>query len=439
MHAVSELAAAGVDLLALHAANPQRYPYLLESRAPQAGQDGWDILFAFPGEMVHASDGDFFLQLDLHWREHNASAKPRQTSSELPFTGGWFLFLDYELAHQVEPILSKGNIAPHTSSFARRIPAALLLNKVQQRLFLVAEEGTYLEKIEEDLRSVTPLPEQEHTIGEIHEEPADQFLQSVERIKQYIVEGDLFQVNLSRQWQAEAAATLQPWQLYRKLRSANPAPFGGLVVEDEMAIISSSPERLVEVCDGVAQTRPIAGTHPRDHDAEADRQLSQRLLAHPKEQAEHIMLIDLERNDLGRVCQPGSVEVDELMVLESYAHVHHIVSNVRGDLKPGVTPGEVIRALFPGGTITGCPKVRCMEVIGELEQTPRGAYTGSFGYLNHNGSMDLNILIRTLMMRGQEITLRAGAGIVHDSIPERELAETRAKAKGMLMALGATA
>jgi anthranilate synthase component 1 len=148
------------------------------------------------------------------------------------------------------------------------------------------------------------------------------------------------------------------------------------------------------------------------------------------------MLIDLERNDLGRVCDAGSVEVDEMMVLESYAHVHHIVSNVRGRLRDDVMPGQAIAAVFPGGTITGCPKVRCMEIIAELEEGPRGAYTGSFGYLNRDGSMDLNILIRTMIKQGNTITLRAGSGIVADSDPDAELAETRAKAKGMLRAFG---
>ena len=148
------------------------------------------------------------------------------------------------------------------------------------------------------------------------------------------------------------------------------------------------------------------------------------------------MLIDLERNDLGRVCETGTVKVDELMVLESYAHVHHIVSNVSGELRAGVTPGQAISAVFPGGTITGCPKVRCMEIIQELEQTSRGAYTGSLGYLNHNGDMDLNILIRTMYKEGQRLVLRTGAGIVADSVPELELYETRTKAKGLLSALG---
>jgi anthranilate synthase component 1 len=183
------------------------------------------------------------------------------------------------------------------------------------------------------------------------------------------------------------------------------------------------------------QTRPIAGTRPRlDGDDAAER--IRELVDHPKERAEHVMLIDLERNDLGRVCVPGSVEVNELMVVESYAHVHHIVSNVRGQLRDGVTPGEVIRAVFPGGTITGCPKVRCMEIIAELERAPRGAYTGALGYLDTNGDLDLNILIRTLELVGNGVRLRAGAGIVIDSDAEAELAETRAKARGMLRAFG---
>jgi anthranilate synthase component 1 len=159
------------------------------------------------------------------------------------------------------------------------------------------------------------------------------------------------------------------------------------------------------------------------------------LLAHPKERAEHIMLIDLERNDLGRVCKPGTVVVDEFMTLESYEHVHHIVSNVSGELRDDVSPSQAIAAVFPGGTITGCPKVKCMQIISDLERMPRRAYTGALGYLNCDGTMDLNILIRTLEVRGSDIRLRAGAGIVADSVPEKELEETRAKARGLIRAL----
>jgi anthranilate synthase component 1 len=204
---------------------------------------------------------------------------------------------------------------------------------------------------------------------------------------------------------------------------------------DGVSIVSSSPERLLRVRDGCIATRPIAGTRPRSDDREYDRRLLDELLRDPKERAEHVMLIDLERNDLGRICEPGSVQVSEMMIVESYAHVHHIVSNVQGRVQATITPGAAIRAVFPGGTITGCPKVRCMQIISELEAVPRGAYTGSFGYLNRDGNMDLNILIRTMVVRNDEVRWRAGSGIVADSDPDAELRETRAKAKGLLRAI----
>ena len=269
------------------------------------------------------------------------------------------------------------------------------------------------------------------------EEDENRFLQAVVRAKDYIAAGDVYQANLSRGWTADFADECDAAQLYAALSSANPAPFAGLARWQDSAIISSSPERLLEVRDGVASTRPIAGTRPRAADRDDDDRLSDELFANAKERAEHIMLIDLERNDLGRVCKAGTVEVDEMMALESYAHVHHIVSNVRGRLRDGIAPGEAIRAVFPGGTITGCPKVRCMEIINELEGVARGAYTGSFGYLNRDGSLDLNILIRTMVLQGRTLSLRAGAGIVADSEPRAELAETRAKAEGMLRSLSA--
>jgi anthranilate synthase component 1 len=193
----------------------------------------------------------------------------------------------------------------------------------------------------------------------------------------------------------------------------------------------------VRVSGELIETRPIAGTRGRRGTPDADQPERQELLANPKERAEHVMLIDLERNDLGRICEAGSVEVNEFMVTESYPNLHHIVSNVRGRRRSGVTPGQTLRAVFPGGTITGCPKYRCMQIIAELEGGPRGAYTGSLGYLNRDGDMDFNILIRTATLRGGELSFRAGAGIVADSDWQRELAETRAKARGMLRAFGA--
>jgi anthranilate synthase component 1 len=257
----------------------------------------------------------------------------------------------------------------------------------------------------------------------------------VRRALDYIADGDIYQANLARPWRARLAPEVSAFDVYGRLRQTNPGPFCASFVGADFAVLSSSPERLVEVRDGNVATRPIAGTRPRGATAQADAELVRELHAHPKERAEHIMLIDLERNDLGRICEPGTVRVDEYMTIESYQHVHHIVSNVCGKLRADMSPGDVIRAVFPGGTITGCPKVRCMEIIAELEGRARWAYTGSLGYLNRDGSMDLNILIRTLALHGRKVSLCAGAGVVADSIPERELAETRAKALGVLRAL----
>ncbi len=204
-----------------------------------------------------------------------------------------------------------------------------------------------------------------------------------------------------------------------------------------MQIISSSPERLVkyDAKTGWVETRPIAGTRKRSDCLEEDKALINELISHPKEIAEHVMLIDLERNDLGRICEVGTVEVNELMSVETYKHVHHIVSNIRGKLKKATSPLDIIHAVFPGGTITGCPKIRCMEIIAELEKMPRDAYTGSVGYINHDGSMDTNILIRTIMLHNNVATFRAGAGIVADSVAEDELEEARHKAKGLIQSL----
>ncbi len=437
-----------VDLLALHRVNPQRYPYLLQSMAqsdaPGGGQARFDILFAFPGDHIRldAADTsmDFLQQLDTHWQAAAKTIKLLEIASgfpPLPFTGGWFLFLAYELAGQIETSLSLPRAHDGLPvAYAARIPAAVIVDHAEQQTFLVAEpdHANLLDMFDEDIRQISMVDTISPNIV-MSEAETPSYLQDVEAIKNYIVEGDVFQVNLARVWRGQSCNALQPADIYQRLCQNNPAPFAGLALIDGAAIISSSPERLVKVNKRRIETRPIAGTRPRGTQVLGDHALKEELLAHPKERAEHVMLIDLERNDLGRVCVPGSVKVDELMVLESYAHVHHIVSNVCGQLRDGVTPGEVIRAVFPGGTITGCPKVRCMEIIAELEGEGRGAYTGAMGYLNHNGDMDLNILIRTITQTGQQLQLRAGGGIVIDSDPHKELYETRAKARGMLLAL----
>jgi anthranilate synthase component 1 len=307
----------------------------------------------------------------------------------------------------------------------------------RDRTLAVAESATVLALIKSRLDQ-TPVRAQSDVPGELsslgEEDPA-RYKESVERIHEYLLAGDVFQVNISRSWTGAFETPIDVTALYRSLRYSNPAPFAGMMRWRDSVMLSSSPERLVQIKNGEIQTRPIAGTRPRGDNVERDRALSTELIGNLKERAEHIMLIDLERNDLGRVCKTGTVEVDELMVVESYAHVHHIVSNVRGELLPGASPIDAIRAVFPGGTITGCPKVRCMEIIAELEQEGRGFYTGSMGYLGRDGSMDLNILIRSMLVQGRDFTFRTGGGIVADSVAEREVLETRDKARGMLMAV----
>jgi anthranilate synthase component 1 len=434
------------DLLALAAANPRRYPCLLES-AVSSARSRCDILFAFPQDALalHA-DGrvrdaagsdrgaDFLGSLDAAFNAECASH-----GADAFFSGGWALFLGYELAGQIEPGL-RFPPAPDARipvALAVRCPAAIIVDRLEQTTHLVAEpdRSDLLDRLARDLESTPAFSPGPVAAGQVEEDEPQRFLDGVARIHEHLRDGDTYQINLSREWRLRCANPPAPASLYASLRRANPAPFAGLLQWGDWAIASSSPERLIEVRDGVAQTRPIAGTRPRlagDDDAARMREL----IAHPKERAEHVMLLDLERNDLGRVCEPGSVAVDELMTVESYAHVHHIVSNVRGRLRSGTTPGEAIRAVFPGGTITGCPKVRSMQIISELEGVGRGAYTGALGYLDRNGNMDLNILIRTFTLRDGLIRLRAGAGIVADSDAQRELAETRAKARGLLKALG---
>nr|WP_227517630.1 chorismate-binding protein [Thermostichus lividus] len=262
---------------------------------------------------------------------------------------------------------------------------------------------------------------------------------AVGKILNHIRAGDIFQANLSARFSYHG--TVNPWQQYLRLQQINPSPFASYWQTPWGYIVSCSPERLVHFQGERVQTRPIAGTRPRGHTATDDRAQAADLLSNTKEQAEHIMLVDLERNDLGRICRWGSVVVDELLTLEYYSHVIHLVSNVRGTVKPGTTPVEVIRALFPGGTITGCPKVRCMEILAALEPVPRNLFYGSCGYWDQRGHLDLNILIRTLLVAGDRQTTwgQVGAGIVADSDPEREWQESLNKAQALLLALGTPA
>lgn len=441
------IADAAPDLPSLHARHPQRYPALLDSVAHNPETGRYSILFAFPGAALWLDhDGGLwrgdapvpglsFLQaLDAAYAPDTVL---RTTS--LPFCGGHFVFLAYEFLAQLEAIELPRGDSHLPVAFAWPIPAAIIVDHRQGTCTLMArgqDAEAMIAQMREDLATLPApaAPQAVHLLA-LHEDPAADFLAGVARVLRYIHDGDVFQVNFSRQWRAEVAHTDSPVDLYRHLRRCNPAPFAGFFAWQDEYVLSSSPERLLALRDGVLQSRPIAGTRPR---SDNDSAMIDELIGHPKERAEHIMLVDLIRNDLGRVCQPGSIVVDELLGIESYQHVHHIVSNVLGRLQAGTTPGQILAALFPGGTITGCPKVRCMQIIAALEGSARGAYTGSMGYISRDGQMDFNILIRSLHWRPDGVVFRAGAGIVADSLADAELQETRSKAKGLLRALGVT-
>jgi anthranilate synthase component 1 len=431
------------SLLALHQSHSNYYPFLLESVAKGANAR-FSLLFGYPQQRLTSTvigDQAFLERLQLEWQKA-AHSTPCNTEVleqyELPFKGGWFVYFGYEVAQSIEPVLK---LTPDCQQLpiacAVRIPVAVIVDHHTKSTHLMAESHfkAEFEQLKQVLNSSALEPSllKLQSVSMQEDEP-ERFLRGVERAKDYIAAGDVFQVNLSRAWQGHT--DLRASTLYQQLRHANPAPFAGIADFGDFSIISSSPERLVRVKDNLVETRPIAGTRSRGHNEAEDLRLLHELINHPKERAEHVMLIDLERNDMGRICRYGSIKVDEMMVIESYQHVHHIVSNIRGELAPHITPTQVLKAVFPGGTITGCPKVRCMEIIAELEQIGRGAYTGSMGYINHDGSMDFNILIRTLTLKDQQLVFRTGAGIVMDSVPHNELKETRHKARGLLRALG---
>jgi anthranilate synthase component 1 len=481
------------ELLQFYRYFPQKYPFLLTTSSQKNMQklsNSFDILFIEPESWLKldynleltasiginvAKDALFIDVLDQLFLSEKKLSDRDNISLEgvsSPFTGGWFVFLAYELAQQIESCLTlTSDKTALPMAYAARVKKALLYDHTEDCFLFLTEWGVDHQQCYHDLLAdIDSIHHQNNNkvdaninkvsfIQQLDEENKQEFVDSVAKVKSYIKEGDVFQVNLSRLWKSQSTVFMQPKSanrtehieqatfLSQQLSQENPAPFSGLAyfnsTEGMVSIISSSPERLLKVSNNKLESRPIAGTHPRSLSEQDDQRLLNALHRHPKEQAEHIMLIDLIRNDLGRVCVPGTVKVDELMINESYAHVHHIVSNISGDLQLDKTPGDVIKAMFPGGTITGCPKVRCMEIIAELETQSRGAYTGSMGYINLDGSMDFNILIRTMVLEQQEknkqisqqLSFRAGAGLVFDSIAKRELYETRVKAKGLLRSL----
>jgi para-aminobenzoate synthetase component 1 len=261
----------------------------------------------------------------------------------------------------------------------------------------------------------------------------EEYLEAVKDAREYICAGDIFQVNLSQRFEAEL--NISPYELYQRLRKINPAPFASYLNFDEVSVVSASPERFLKVQGDWVETRPIKGTRPRGKSVTEDKALAQELLSSAKDRAENVMIVDLERNDIGRVCRYGTVKVSELTSLEKYPTVFHLTSTVTGRLRPDKNRFDLLKATFPGGSITGAPKVRAMGIIDELEPTRRSIYTGSIGYLSFSGEMDLNIVIRTFLVKSGRAYFQVGGGIVYDSEPEAEYEETLDKARALIQAL----
>jgi anthranilate synthase component 1 len=386
-------------------------------------------------------------------REFTARYRPVSIARLPRFWGGLVGVFDYETVSFFERI-------PHTVSPEKPLvhlietDELLIFDNVRHTLTLVvpvycpdgaAQASVLYDRARSRLESLIDLLEAPPARGKASVDfsgvprsfqtviPQTAFLEKVERIKRYITAGDVIQTVLSQPFVMEPAP--DPWFLYRAQRYVNPSPYMFFLELDERILVGSSPETMVRLENGVATLRPIAGTRPRGASEQEDRKLADELLQDPKERAEHLMLVDLGRNDLGRVAEVGTVQVTDLMVVERYSHVMHLVSNITCDLVRDADAWDLLRATFPAGTLTGAPKIRAMEIIAELEEAPRGAYGGAVGYVSFTGNMDLAITIRTACLENGRMTVQAGAGIVADSVPEREYQETVNKAKALQRAV----
>lgn len=380
------------------------------------------------------------LDLMREWMQQHVA----ETDDRLPdFQGGAMGFLSYDIARQIEklPLQAEDDLGLPELSFIvyedvgvydHEDEVLWFISQVkvgnseaaQDRLIQYKKEWMEPALSISHQPSGTTLEDKRHFSMD-----ENSFASAVKQIQEYISSGDVFQVNLSLR--ETRALQADPLHVYETLRTLNPSPYMSYIHTERFDIVSASPELLVKKKGSELSTRPIAGTRSRGKDEEEDRQLARTLIENEKERAEHVMLVDLERNDLGRVCQYGSVEVDEFMVIEKYSHVQHIVSNVRGVCAPEYDAFDAIKATFPGGTITGAPKVRTMEIIEELEPVRRGIYTGSIGWIGFNGDMELNIAIRTMVIQDGLAHVQAGAGIVIDSNPEAEYKESLKKARAL--------
>jgi anthranilate synthase component 1 len=388
-------------------------------------------------------------------RELARQFRPAGREGLPPLSAGAVGYAGYDLVRQIEP-----RVPPFRKDDLKMPDAVFLFfstllafDHVKHQIWIIANvrcqewEGRLEKGYERAVREIgevekllaQPLPKRARSKnGKRRIEPRsnvgkEQFCRAVEKAKEYILAGDIFQVVLSQRLDVRLQA--EPFEVYRRLRTVNPSPYMFYLKLDREVVLGSSPEMLVKVDGRRAEYRPIAGTRPRGATEEEDRRIGEELLADEKERAEHIMLVDLGRNDLGRVCEYGTVQVQDLMALERYSHVIHIVSVITGRLREGCDEFDALKACFPAGTLTGAPKVRAMEIIAELEPTRRCVYGGSVLYLDFSGNLNSCIAIRTMSVRGREARIQVGAGIVADSVPEREWQETMSKAGALLRAL----
>jgi anthranilate synthase component 1 len=406
----------------------------------------WGRRLEAEGDTVVPSEGDPLEVLQDLVERHGAAPLPG-----LPrLAGGAVGYVGYDIVRQIErlPQRAADDLGWPELAFVF-FESVMVFDRLRQTVQIVQNatvngdpEKAYRDAIEqteavlEALRSAKPPPSEppgaELPALESRTQPG-LFQEGVERVRKWIRAGDVIQVVLSQR--LEGRCQVPVFDVYRALRIVNPSPYMYFLRVGEMEIAGSSPEVLVRREGPLVQTRPIAGTRPRGGDELSDRVLEEELLANEKERAEHVMLVDLARNDLGRICRYGTVETDEFMTVERYSHVMHLVSNVKGQLRRGVGPAEILRAVFPAGTVTGAPKVRAMEIIEELEPVRRGVYAGAVGYIDYRGNMDMAIAIRTLVARDGRVYIGAGAGIVADSDPEFEYQETLRKASALVRAL----
>ncbi|OXS53259.1 aminodeoxychorismate synthase subunit I [Bacillus sp. V-88] len=405
----------------------------------QSIPEGLRIQDSTGAEVIH---GDPLIQLEKWMTPHRTERR-----EDLPdFQGGVIGFLSYDYARKIEKLPSLGRDDLEIPDlYFYYLKEWAVFDHQEDCLWTMMLSEQDPESAERKLSQWTAswdnaLSSKNETKKGPNDDISDievsmdeeEFSEAVKRIQAYISQGDVFQVNLSVR-QSQHLRT-EPYAVYKKLRELNPSPYMSYIHSPDFQIVSGSPELLVKKKGMEVSTRPIAGTRSRGKDAVEDERLALELIHNEKERAEHVMLVDLERNDLGKVCQYGTVEVNEFMVIEKYSHVMHIVSNVRGKLDETKTGADVIRSVFPGGTITGAPKVRTMEIIEELEPVRRGIYTGSIGWIGLNGDMELNIVIRTMLVKEGKGHIQAGAGVVIDSNPEYEYKESLKKAKALWVA-----